>query len=53
MVIQGCTRCGGDLFDEEMIGQVDLVCLQRGFRRTVFPSVGVDGREIEVLMRSF
>jgi DNA-directed RNA polymerase subunit RPC12/RpoP len=35
MVIKGCARCGGDMYDENDIEQVDLVCLQCGFRRTI------------------
>jgi hypothetical protein len=33
MVFKGCQRCGGDLYNEEELGQVDLVCLQCGSRR--------------------
>ena len=32
MLLKGCARCGGDLFDEEELGQVDMVCLQCGRR---------------------
>jgi DNA-directed RNA polymerase subunit RPC12/RpoP len=32
MEFKGCTRCNGDLYREEDIGQTDLVCLQCGFR---------------------
>jgi hypothetical protein len=35
MVFKGCHRCGGDLFNEEELGQTDLVCLQCGARRTL------------------
>jgi DNA-directed RNA polymerase subunit RPC12/RpoP len=33
MVFKGCQRCGGDLYNEEELGQTDLVCLQCGARR--------------------
>ncbi len=36
MVYKGCTRCGGDLFNERDVGHTDLVCLQCGYRETVF-----------------
>ncbi len=32
MLLKGCHRCGGDLYDEPALGQPDLVCLQCGFR---------------------
>ena len=35
MVFKGCPRCGGDVYNEEEFGQVDLVCLQCGARRTM------------------
>jgi DNA-directed RNA polymerase subunit RPC12/RpoP len=35
MIFKGCIRCGGDMYDEDNIDQVDLVCLQCGFRRTL------------------
>ena len=35
MVIKGCARCGGDVYDEDDIERVDLVCLQCGCRRTI------------------
>jgi hypothetical protein len=34
MEFKACTRCQGDLYREEDIGQTDLVCLQCGFRRS-------------------
>ena len=36
MVYKGCTRCGGDLFSERDVGHTDMVCLQCGYRETVF-----------------
>ena len=35
MQFKGCTRCQGDLYREEDVGQTDLVCLQCGFRLPV------------------
>jgi hypothetical protein len=35
MVFKGCQRCGGDLYNEEELGQTDQVCLQCGARRTL------------------
>ena len=35
MEFKGCTRCQGDLYREEYLGQTDLVCLQCGFRLPV------------------
>jgi len=35
MLFKRCTRCQGDLFQEEDLGQIDLVCLQCGYRRTI------------------
>ena len=35
IVFRGCAKCQGDLFVEQNIGDVDLVCLQCGYRRTV------------------
>jgi hypothetical protein len=36
-LFKGCLRCRGDLYREEDIGQVDLVCLQCGFRQSAEP----------------
>ncbi|MEO8456457.1 MAG: hypothetical protein ABI559_01470 [Chloroflexota bacterium] len=30
--LKACNRCGGDLIPEELLGDVDLVCLQCGHR---------------------
>jgi hypothetical protein len=30
--LKACGRCGGDLIPEELLGDVDLVCLQCGHR---------------------
>lgn len=30
--LKACSRCGGDLIPEELLGDVDLVCLQCGHR---------------------
>jgi DNA-directed RNA polymerase subunit RPC12/RpoP len=35
MLVKGCIRCGGDVYNEEDIGGIDLVCLQCGFRRSL------------------
>ena len=32
--LKACARCGGDLIPEELLGDVDLVCLQCGHRTT-------------------
>jgi DNA-directed RNA polymerase subunit RPC12/RpoP len=33
MVFKGCARCGGDMFNEDDLGETELVCLQCGWRR--------------------
>lgn len=33
--LKACTRCGGDLMAEEILGDVELVCLQCGHRKAV------------------
>jgi hypothetical protein len=30
--LKACTRCGGDLLVEDVLGDVELVCLQCGHR---------------------
>jgi DNA-directed RNA polymerase subunit M/transcription elongation factor TFIIS len=30
--LKACNRCGGDLIPEELLGDIDLVCLQCGHR---------------------
>lgn len=30
--LKACARCGGDLIPEELLGDMDLVCLQCGHR---------------------
>jgi DNA-directed RNA polymerase subunit RPC12/RpoP len=36
--LKACARCGGDLIPEELLGDIDLVCLQCG-HRTAAPNV--------------
>lgn len=31
--LKACARCGGDMMAEEILGDVDLVCLQCGYRK--------------------
>ncbi len=33
MLLKECTRCGGDMFVENDLDGIDLVCLQCGYRR--------------------
>ena len=33
MLLKRCLRCGGDVFLEDAIGSIDIVCLQCGYRR--------------------
>ena len=33
--LKACARCGGDLIPEELLGDIDLVCLQCGHRTSV------------------
>ena len=33
MMMKGCHRCGGNIYDEQDLGGTDLVCLQCGYRR--------------------
>jgi hypothetical protein len=35
MVFRGCVKCQGDVYVEQELSDMDLVCLQCGFRRTV------------------
>jgi len=35
MFYKGCPRCNGDLYEEELLGGHDLVCLQCGYRQAV------------------
>jgi DNA-directed RNA polymerase subunit RPC12/RpoP len=44
MEFKGCTRCQGDLYREEDVGQTDLVCLQCGFRLPVDPVLAIGAR---------
>ena len=44
MEFKGCTRCLGDLYREEDVGQTDLVCLQCGFRLPVDPVPAISAR---------
>jgi DNA-directed RNA polymerase subunit RPC12/RpoP len=37
--LKACTRCGGDMMAEEILGDVDLVCLQCGYRKAM-PQAG-------------
>ncbi|HEY8767518.1 MAG TPA: hypothetical protein VIP09_09740 [Dehalococcoidia bacterium] len=30
--LKACARCGGDVIPEELLGDIDLVCLQCGHR---------------------
>jgi DNA-directed RNA polymerase subunit RPC12/RpoP len=30
--LKACARCGGDLIPEDLLGDIDLVCLQCGHR---------------------
>ena len=32
--LKACNRCGGDMMAEEILGDVDLVCLQCGHRQS-------------------
>ena len=44
MQFKGCTRCQGDLYREEDVGQTDLVCLQCGFRLAADPVPAISAR---------
>lgn len=44
MRFKGCTRCRGDLYREEDLGQTDMVCLQCGFRLPVDPVPSIRAR---------
>jgi hypothetical protein len=33
--LKACQRCGGDMMAEEILGDVDLVCLQCGHRKAM------------------
>lgn len=35
MVFHGCSKCHGDLYVEPDFSDIDLVCLQCGYRKTV------------------
>jgi DNA-directed RNA polymerase subunit RPC12/RpoP len=51
MEFKGCTRCQGDLYREEDVGQTDLVCLQCGFRLPVEP-LSIIGTRFEQLRQT-
>jgi hypothetical protein len=36
--LKACARCGGDMMAEEILGDVDLVCLQCGHRQAAPPA---------------
>ena len=38
MIFKACVRCGGDMYYEDDIDHLDLVCLQCGFRRPLTPA---------------
>jgi hypothetical protein len=38
MLHKGCKRCHGDLYEEEFLDSVDLVCLQCGYRQSLTPA---------------
>jgi hypothetical protein len=33
--LKACNRCGGDMMAEELLGDVELVCLQCGHRQAM------------------
>ena len=33
--LKACNRCGGDMMAEELLGDVELVCLQCGHRQPI------------------
>jgi len=37
MIFKACVRCRGDLYREDDLGYVELVCLQCGFRSPAEP----------------
>jgi hypothetical protein len=43
--LKACARCGGDVIPEELLDDIDLVCLQCGHR--------TPGRPLEPLKRPF
>jgi hypothetical protein len=43
--LKACSRCGGDLIPEELLGDIDLVCLQCG-HRTPAPAAPVNAYRI-------
>jgi DNA-directed RNA polymerase subunit RPC12/RpoP len=44
MPLRNCSRCGGNLFLEQLPGEADLVCLQCGFRHTLARQAAVRPR---------
>ena len=36
--LKACNRCGGDMMSEEILGDVELVCLQCGHRQATPPA---------------
>lgn len=32
MHLKACTRCSGDMLEEDLLGDIDIVCIQCGHR---------------------
>jgi len=39
ILIKSCPRCNGDMMEEELLGEVEVVCLQCGHR--AYPETGM------------
>jgi len=45
MALKSCPRCRGDLVQEEFLGEVELVCIQCGYRAAAAaPAPALAGR---------
>lgn len=42
--LKACKRCGGDMLVEDYLGDLDLVCIQCGFRAPANPRTPVLAR---------
>jgi hypothetical protein len=46
IAFKGCPRCQGDMMKEELPGEVEMVCLQCGYR--TYPEVLIRQAEVPV-----
>jgi hypothetical protein len=52
MALKGCPRCQGDMMKEELPGEVEMVCLQCGYRTYPEALVGQRERQVSVVRKA-